>query len=277
MEIIWIKIAEYAGSTYRYVRDNPNVVVAVAVMVMIWMLIGNRNTIRELRGDIERNETYARNNLAAMTDVVRVVVDEQGRVRNVQSAYITRLEDLRKYNKDLYDEVSKIRGSLAHIDSKISIDMPDITMANDVVEIDSMEYGLTFTDTYSDGGLYTNIRGMSTFRLGDRVIFPGNTVIDTFDIEVGLKYGFRDLDDKYEVYAYSPSDRVRFNQLDGAILLDKNIYNDVVKQDMPSRFVWTVGIGYHYIPAHNDFTMGVGLTLGYNLAHWPFDRPWRKK
>jgi hypothetical protein len=114
--------------------------------------------------------------------------------------------------------------------------------------------------------------GESQFRFNNNVIYPGKTLFDTTNFDIGLKYGFREFEDRYEVFGFSPSPLVKFRELEGAFILEKSSLINPIVEKKQSPFSFGVSAGFFYAPSINKGVFGVGPSLTYTITRWPFSR-----
>lgn len=253
-------------------KENLSYLIAVAALALLWLYVDARAKLSAERDAAERDDSLHANNLTAMKDDLETVENLVGDVMTQTASYVVELERLKLYDSLLYSEIKEVRGVVSYVNSKVSVETPRIKVDNELKRYpDSSGYGLTFEEHYKDSCLYFGVSGESRFEISDNVVYPGKTVINPTTIEVGLKYGFKEEDEKYEVFAYSPSKAVTFKNLEGALILDKNS-NTIYREPDPKMFTWTLNAGAYYAPGVNKACFAVGLGLGYRIADWPFKK-----
>lgn len=213
----------------------------------------------------EREREIAAQNMRAMTDSIRYEKTKNGELEAVKSSFVSKLEDLEVMNADLYREVKSEMGkvkSLIKAQGEISRD--SVTMSNTLKKYpDGKTFGLAFSDTYSDTALTWKLKGESKFSLENNTIFPGKTTIDENSIRVKIVMGFKDNKDNYEVFARSASPLVKFNDLDGTIIIPKE--PDITCPPVKNKKFGlgpniSVGIGQNLKPS-----IFVGFGLQFNI------------
>jgi hypothetical protein len=236
-----------------------------------------------VKADAEYQQKLDDQNRRAMVDSIKVEFNKKLNAYDFskQSFVVNKLADLEKYNKQLYDELSKVKGDImSAIDTKLKIDMPKLTLGNklEILNKDSGYYGLRFSNTYADLGLKQKLSGSSRFIVNmdqkkkEWVISPKNTIIDTNQIELSVTYGTRAKDKGYEVFAESKSPLVKFTELNGAYFVE----NQVLKPVSPKK--WGIGpyIGFglntDYNLANPRFGWSIGFSLHYDLLQWRFGK-----
>jgi len=263
------------GVKFIFKKENRPYVLSIVIFILILLFFDGCRKNNELKRALESEKTMNQSNLTALMDSITTIKTDMNEFMSFKNAFITSVADLSKYDADLSDQISNLEGKIiSYIDSKWQVNIPSIVIDNDLKKYpDGSTFGLLFHDTYQSPGLNYKISGESKFKFTNETIYPGQTLLDTNQLEIGLKYGFRETDDQYEVFAISPSPLVTINDLDGALLLDKNNVNSIIDPGTPgkqTRLYWSMHIGACYFPMHNDISGAVGIGLSYNLIPWNF-------
>lgn len=240
-----------------------------AAFMLLWLK--GCNDKRDAEALAKHQQEINEQNLRAMTDSLRFEKNKNGDIEAVKSSFVTKLEDLEKQNADLYKEVKSEIGKVKSlIKAQAEIGRDSVTMANTLKKYpDGKTFGLTFNDTYEDTAITWKIKGESKFQMENNTIFPGTTTIEENRIKLKLVMGFKENKDNYEVFARSASPLVKFNDLDGVILIPKkpDITCPPVKK---KRF----GIGFHGglgIQVNNaGAKLGpyIGIGINYNIIEF---------
>lgn len=192
---------------------------------------------------------------------------------------VGKLKELEIYNKNLYEELNKLKGEvIAAIRTNVQGDLGGISTTGDKLEIldqKSNFYGIKFNEEYIDNGFEQKIVGTSKFHaIPDEVskkwlITPDVTTFDTLRTKLKITYGFKQVDNKYKVFAISGSDKVKFNDLTGGYVVDNTLnptepakrwgfgpyvgYGASAGTNLPARFSWSIGFAVHYDILHFNF------------------------
>lgn len=255
-----------------FIKKYYPIIFFAIIIVLSVMLFQTCSTLRTERAQWEFEQKQNAQNFSALKDSITSSFDKKLKafVFKKDNYVVNELKDLKKYNQDLYNQLSKVKGDvIAAINSKITGDLGGITASNEVVVIDSNtnNYGLKFKSHYKDNGFEQYLEGTSRFyaypdEIAKKWILKSDTTLFTSNLtDLNITYGFRELDDKYEVFAISPSPKIKINNLDGVFILDKVPEKAPIKPknfsfgpyigaglnnlDNP-RFGWSVGVAFHY-------------------------------
>lgn len=203
--------------------------------------------------------TILEQNQAAMHDSLRVINDKFNNLMTVTYAYMSTIDNLTAYNQELMNKIRAVEGNvLSAIDNSVSYVQDSITIANTIEKYSATDYGLKFNYLYQDEGIDQKLSGVSKFSISDNVLYPGQTDILYNSLDLDIFYGFREVDNKYEVFAQSKSPYVRFNELEGVLILDK--FNKVVTQKRTHFAYGPIGgLGYSMVGNRIDFLFGFGV------------------
>jgi hypothetical protein len=219
--------------------------------------------ILKLEKNIATASIVSTQNMAALTDKVRTVGNAKDGYENLKLSMLSTMDDLKRDNRKAYDEMSKVKGDLiSYIDAKVVSNLPKASVSTDLVDYGDNKYGLGFERTINDSGFNYYERGTSQFRISNGVVSPLNTVFDTTSISIGITYGFKEINGKYNIFARSASNYIKIKDLNGALILDK--YSSVI-QGKPSRFSVSIFAGPAYDLLHNQPSVCVGVGVGYKI------------
>ena len=241
------------------------VILGSVIILSIMLNIKSCRKNNELKDEIKQQQERHERNLEAKNDTLRKNRNKIGDLTTSISSYETTLENLKYYNDSLHSVVQNQRGkiqSLIDVEPKIIHDT--IKIKNELNQISQGLYSLDFQNTYREDGLYSKIKGSSRIWIDSSNIRPDSTIIYQNEIGIDLKLGFREFEDRYEVFATTPSDKVLITDLKGVSIINK----DEIKTSTSSRDPFSIGIGatagYDVINNGPGFT--VGLTGTWNIA-----------
>jgi len=266
------KILDFIKKYYTYLFF-------VAIIILSVLLFQTCSTLNTERVNSKRQEKINSQNIKAMTDSITTTFNKKLNAYEAtkDNFVLNKLSDLEQYNKSLSDQLKKVKGDvLSAIQTGAQADLGGLTGTNDLEVLDSASrhYALKFTTNYVDSGLQQKISGRSKFyaipntTTNEWRIKPDVTVLDTNLTTIKVTYGFKELKDKYQVFAISKSDKITFTDLTGGYFIDKQIQKPVKLKK------WGIGpyVGFGLSSDPNlgntQFGWSVGFGLHYNIIQW---------
>jgi len=231
---------------------SKNNLTGTLLLVAIISILLNAKSCKskaEMKAEMEFQKNVTTNNYEALNGEVKTLKTKNGELEYSKTILYTDMEGLKSLNSNLYEELKKEKGKVKVItDVETVIEYVPVTIPNTVTSFGSGKYGLSFTSTYRDSGLYSQIEGISKFNIKDNVVSPDSTSITKNSLKIDVIYGMREIDDKIEVFARSASPLVSFNEIQGAYIMNKG--NTLLPDDKPvsKPIKWLLGpqIGYNY-------------------------------
>lgn len=260
-----MKILKFFGKIFS--KDYLPITMGVIILLLVVFNLNTCNNLKEKKLEHERDTMMYENNLQAMNDSLVTYYNEklEQQVSEKTAYLIKSVDDLKKYNENLFNEFKNMKNSIAGINSKVNILVDSLVDKSEIVQLDSNTYKIPWEFKYKDPGLTQNIFGRSEFKIFNNKPLPLNSYLDKSEITVGLKYSFEEKANRYKVWATSPSDRVKFDELDGVLFIDK------VKPESQKINRWAFG-PYAGFGLNTDLTgknarfgWGVGVAASYNL------------
>lgn len=272
-----------AKTTWEFIKKYFPYITFVLLIGMSVLFFSTWSSLRQERKDRKFEQELYDQNLSTMKDSITASFDKKLKafVFEKDNYLVEELKDLKQYNKDLERKLEKVKGDvIAAIDTKVSGKITDLATTNDLVTVDVNKglYGLKFESKYNDTGFENIVEGTSRFYANRDIannkwiLKPDSTIFDNIESKINITYGFRELDDKYEVFAVSPSPKITINEMDGVLVLDKC----PKKPETPKRWGFGpyVGAGLN-ISKEPSFGFSVGVGLTYDIIQWRM--PWEKK
>jgi hypothetical protein len=241
---------------------------AFAIVCMLWLK--SCSDQRAAKAEMEKQATINDQNMRAKNDTIRIVKNKAGELESVKSSYVSKLSDLEKINKDLYAEIKKEKGTTrAVIKSYVSVSSGDIVISNELKRYsDGITYGLEFADEKIDSGMTWHIKGVSKFQFDKLEIIPGTTEIFENQMKLKIVLGFTTAKNgDYQVFARSASPNVKFDELDGVLIIPKKNDDVLCPPAKKKRFGLGVQIGYGANIVNKQVFIGPNLSFGisYNI------------
>lgn len=217
---------------------------------------------------LKKQLAVTEHNLQVANDTLRVVKDRQGKEEYNKFAYLTNsVENLTKLNKELADEVKKVRGDVAFLsETKVQIVEKKVPflVRGELLDSNVTSY-FNYDTTYSPGN-YRKLSGFTKFNLATKES-SGEKTTDL----IGMKLigGIKNLDKgKPEIFVKSDYPGFEITSLEGAFI-DPNLFKPKKKTPLitPSIFIGYAPIYYNNTDGlkfkRNNFAIGAGL--GFNV------------
>lgn len=219
-------------------------------------------------------------NINALRDSVRTYVAKNGDLVFEKAALLTESGDLKKYNKDLADEMENLKDRaifLSKIKTKVKhdtlylepkIDPSSITYnADSTIKIIPFTWGDT-TEYAPDN--YHRIAGMYIIEVDSSLnVSTKNFAITTDEIGISFTTGITEnKDGLLEIFIKSPYPGFTPTSIDGALIDPRE--SKVIKKFFPPKR-WSIGpyIGYGlYVGNGIGLAPSVGISLQYGILQW---------
>jgi hypothetical protein len=211
-------------------------------------------------------------NQKALTDSIRVVKNYIGEDISVKNVLIADNKELKKLNKDLSEDLSKVVGKVKYISSIVT----DIKNSEPIVinttirefpdgtkEL-SWNYEKQFDSTNS-----RTLTGNSRFSIdttkGKMEIIDTGTTITRDEMKIKITTGLTELEDSYQIFVKTDYPGVKFSKIDGSVL-DKSM---LIKEKQPTFIIGpSVNAGLALNPLtlqlQPQLSLGVSYTLNVN-------------
>lgn len=217
--------------------------------------------------NVKKQLEIAEHNLKAATDEVRITKDKAGKDESNKFAFLVdELKDLKNANKELYNEIKKIKGNVATvIKGDVEIIEKQVPFVVKAELIDStVRADFKFDTVYSPGN-YKKIEGFTKYDLKTGKVYGEKT-----KDEMGIKFttGIKNLDiGKPEIFFKSDYPGLTVTDLDGAVI-DPNLFKKKKEKKLK------IGLHAGYSPFYYNFskkkagfanqvTAGVGLNYNF--------------
>jgi hypothetical protein len=249
----------------KALKENMSLVLLVLVGVFVFVFLQQCDARRRLKEDLEFERRKSDQNLAAMNEQIKVIKNLSGEIEASKATYVGSIEEIKKYNAELAARFESQKNLLAGIYSKVSIVLDSIVSIGDKpYQYNDSTYGIKFTTIYDKDEIFNRIEGETKFTIIGGKPNALNTSIYSNEMRIGITYGFRDLGDRYEVFALSKSGKVKFDELEGVLTLSKGA------SAPQKKLRWGIGpqFGVTYGVGQGKFMPYVGLGLSYNVVRF---------
>jgi len=252
------------SSKYLYVT------MSVIILILIISLFGTCNRLKQEKINREKDIAMYENNISIMNDTIRTYYDKKlDRMISEKTSYMIKsVDDLKKYNQELYSEFKDVKNMVAGIKSDVNIIIPTLTSEiNKIIQDpnDSTKFAIPWKFNYNDDGLSQNLCGNTRFNvLNGKPIYP-SSILDTNNFNIKLRYTYTEKNGKYLVSASSPSKLVKFTELDGVLILDKFSSEQKLRNSWAIGPYIGVGVNTDYRLQGFRFGWSVGFSASYNI------------
>lgn len=243
---------------------------SIIILILIVLNLKTCNNLNIEKSNHNRDNTIYENNLIAMNDSITTHYDKKLNkiVSEKTSLLIKNVNDLQNYNKEMYNEFKNIKNMVAGIQSQVKVNLPNLisTIKKSIQDPnDSTKFNIPFEFNYIDEGLTQKLIGYTKIDINNNYPTILTSILDSNYFNLKLRYVLTETDNKYIVKAFSPSSLVQFNELDGAMMIDKispskTSYNKFA-------FGPYVGLGLNTNLVGGDYRLGwsVGFAATYNI------------
>ena len=268
------------GNILAFIIKYYSFIFFVLIVALAFLLYREHDLRIQEKENAEYIEQQKAQNFRAFKDSINVEFNKKLKALEFtkDNFVVQKLSELEAYNKTLADELKKVKGDvIAAINTNAQINLGGITTTGDKLSILDQKanyYGLNFDKDYSDEGLEQKITGTSKFHVNPDllnkkwIITPEATVFDTLRTTLKITYGFKEIDNKYKVFAISKSDKVQLTDLTGGYIISKQPDSPAVP---PKRFGIGPYIGYGVSAGTNlpaRFGWGIGFSLHYDILQF---------
>lgn len=249
-------------------KENLTIILIVLIFLMSFLFVNTCQRNRDLKNQIKFVKELNDNNLDAKFDSIQQSFNKQLKQFEFEKgSLVSDIEDLKKYDENMYKTVKSIKGTVDIISSKVNIKFDSLEVDNEIENYGNNSYGLKFNNKYSDEGLSYNLNGISKFKLIDNNIIPGQTSLYDQTLSLKLNYGHKLEDGKYKVWATSASPLVKIDSLSGALLLDAP-YPKIDTKDPKWSLGYSIGAGLNTDLTGKNARLGyyTGISLCYKIT-----------
>lgn len=231
--------------------------------VIIFILLASLGFAYQRSQNLKRKLVIADQNQYALNDTIRTITKQNGDLQSSIGGFISKEKDLKKLNKDLYNEVQSEKGKIVTLNKVIIKLKQDSAILNnhlneletkvgEIEKINDSTYSAPWTLAFDYDSLnYDRFSGKTMIGLYAGIPKHLNTTLLSREIQIKLTWGQKIEDDKLRVFVNSSYPGFITSDLQG-VLIDPNT-NPYIKKLIKKKR-WFTG-----------FSIGIGTTVGYNL------------
>ena len=252
----------------NFIKKNPKIIeyAVIAIIVYLVAVIPVKNQLKQERAERHRFEQRVVNNVSAMQDSVRVMIDENGDKYSEKLGYtVQSIEELKQYDERLFNELGKSEKNLkSYINSEIGIVLDKVGESDsEISQTSDSTFDFTTSYNYADSGLVHDFKSMTPLYISNinnkLELNKGKTQIltNTFNISLNYRTVVDDETGKTKVVARSKSPYVEFDDLNTVFIENKSAATH------NSRFGVGPVVGFGYTNA--GFSPFIGVGVNWNL------------
>jgi len=252
------------------------ITLVIAIAILIILNLRTCNSLKQEKMEHKKDVAMYENNLIAMNDSITAYYDKEldRMVSEKTSLLVKSVDDLKKYNEDMYEEFKTMKNMIAGIQSDVNVIVPELRSEIRKVKQDpndSTKFDIPFEFNFGDEGLTQKIEGFSKISVRDNYPSILYSQLDTNRFNIKLRYALTEDDNTYTVKAFSPSPLVKFTELDGAMTIDKVVPDS---KTVPTRITLGpyVGVGFNKYGDEWKPGVSVGVSVGYNFLSKQSDK-----
>jgi hypothetical protein len=237
------------------ILKRKDLILLGGVAILCLMLFKQCNNASNLKKQLEIQDM----NLDALNDTVRLQKNKAGEDTYVRKTLLATKDNLEKLNKDLADELKKVKGQvlvLQNVETVIKTDTQYVNNYLTVYEDGSYSLDWKFDSTFTENN-YRKFSGNSFFKIDaiTHKVTPGSTRINQDELGFSFITGIREKDKALEIFVTPKYPGMKITEIEGAIIDPHK--SDVLKSMFPDK-KFSVG---PYV--------GVGIGSGYGLNGSP--------
>lgn len=245
-----------------YIKKNWKIItICILLLILIFYNISNsllNNALDKSVLDLSK----AKNELV-------VLKNKEKELYSSVNGYIISLKDLKKENKDLYNEVKKYKSNPLVITKVVNkIELDTVYLDNNVIKDKN-----TFKSNWSYNKKFTEsanikLNGYSSITIDTNLnVIDNKSELYNLTINSKLFVGINEKDNKLEIYARSDNPLFNIVSLEGNIIDPKK--SEMLKKIYkPHKISLGLNAGYGYSIGYNKLTPYIGIGLSYRLIQF---------
>jgi predicted RND superfamily exporter protein len=212
-------------------------------IIIVLLLIGLYGW--DLYQDVKNQNVINSQNLAASRDSTRTYVNKWGEEVTVKNILIADKEDLKKINKNLFEDVKRLEGKVKYISNIVTEikNSEPIVITNTIRELPDGTKELAWN--YKKDFDSTNSRileGNSKFSIdttkGKLEIIDRGTTISRDEMKMKITTGLTESDSTYQIYVKTDYPGVKFTKIEGFLnKCRKNLRRRIPHQGFCKKYI----------------------------------------
>lgn len=250
------------GNTWLKIKGiwkNHSIAILITglLAIGIFMIFIQSASIKKLRNE----NKILTNNIEVLSDSVKVTYDKYKKAEfSKQSFVVQKPQDLSELNKDLYEELIKIKGDIKSISKLVAEAKSKDTVPIYVTSPSPNIFTFNYDSTYSEGN-YLGFNGYIDTQT------PSISKLTSRKLGISLVTGLKKVDGRPTIFVKSQFPDLVISSLDGAVISDDYFKSTAQKQ---RKLSFGLQVGYsplsydlssRKLELKNQITGGIGINI----------------
>lgn len=196
-----------------YIKNHPTFILLIICAILIFLLVGQCSSIRKLKNSNNSMINY-------YTDSLRTERTKNGKLEYDKSILIASVDDLKKINKDLYDELQEEKGKVKVIIKEVVKIVHDTIYLHDTIySLGNDDYRIVwnYEEYFTKDKLnYQKLSGNSVIHCKVPPPISKGTTITKNEIGMSIVTGIKENKGKMEIFVRSDYPGFTVTKLEGA-------------------------------------------------------------
>jgi FtsZ-binding cell division protein ZapB len=196
-------------------------------------------------------------------DTLSVYQNKVGELYAANDTYIMDIKELKKTNKELYDEVKNLKDNpIIVTKTQIEYRVDTVRMNSDTVFVYNDGNDLIYRNDFSKRDQWMDITGTTLFSMNNKQF---STTLNSISFNSDITTNLVERDNKLYFVSKSSNPYMQINNIEGCMLSPED--SKVIKERFDKRWAVVVGAGPTMTVVNGQLKIvpGLQLTLGYKL------------
>lgn len=196
-------------------------------------------------------------------DTLSVYHNKVGELYAANNTYIMDIKELKKTNRELYDEVKNLKDNpIIVTKTEIEYRVDTVRMNSDTVFVYKDGSDLIYRNDFSKRDQWMDISGTTLFSMNNKQF---STTLNSISFNSDITTNLVERDNKLYFISKSSNPYMQINNIEGCMLSPED--SKVIKNRFDKRWVVVVGAGPSLTVVNGQLKVvpGLQLTLGYKL------------
>jgi FtsZ-binding cell division protein ZapB len=196
-------------------------------------------------------------------DTLSVYQNKVGELYAANDTYIMDIKELKKTNKELYDEVKNLKDNpIIVTKTQIEYRVDTVRMNSDTVFVYNDGNDLIYRNDFSKRDQWMDITGTTLFSMNNKQF---STTLNSISFNSDITTNLVERDNKLYFVSKSSNPYMQINNIEGCMLSPED--SKVIKERFDKRWAVVVGAGPTMTVVNGQLKIvpGLQLTVGYKL------------